>query len=175
MINKILKFRSIVQVALLILLAVPFCAAADTAPTEAQVKTWASKSTMIRGCGADTYNFKQLQIAPPVKRDIDYGQKATQVYPIHINYAVQCTYGDEEMNAEVDLTFYLYRDAFGAWKNVGPNFDEDQNWDDTQNQLRCRAQSVAHLTLTPDGKVSGRTPAKDKGFIGCSVIPKTDE
>jgi hypothetical protein len=149
-------------------------AAAKDSPTEAQVKDWITKNTTIRACGDDTYTFSQVQIAAPVRRIMSYSQKPTLLYSVHARYSSDCTYGDEEIRAEVDMTMGLYRDAFGNWQNFGPDFDADQTWADAQNSMRCRAQDVAALTFTSDGKVSSRTPAKDQGYMDCTVDPNTN-
>ena len=39
-----------------------------------------------------------------------------------------CIYGDEEMHVDVDMTFSLYNNACGNWKNFGPEFGADQKW-----------------------------------------------
>jgi hypothetical protein len=146
--------------------------AAKDAPTESQAKDWITKWTGIRACRDPKYTFTQLQFAQPVRRTIQYSQKPVQLYPVHTTYSVECIYGDEQMHVDVDMTFAFYKDAFGNWKNFGPGFREDQTWANTQNDLRCRAQDVAAVTFGPDGKVAGRTPAKDTTYIGCRVIPE---
>lgn len=158
-------------------LALFLCAGAINAAgpvmTEAKAKDLIQQRTQIDACADPAFVFSSVQVASPLKQKA--GGKTTDYYPVHARYAVTCRYGDEKMRAEVDLTLSYYQDPFGAWQAYGPNFDADQSWDNTQSDVRCRVQNLAHLTTDAAGKVTGSTPAKDQGFIGCTVAAKAAE
>jgi hypothetical protein len=138
--------------------------------TEGKAKEVIQSGTSIRACGDPVFVFQTVQIGAKVKQKD--GDKQIEVYPAHARFSVRCRYGNEQMRAEVDLTTAYYMDPFGAWKASGPDYEGDQTWDNTQSDVRCRVQNLAHLTVDSTGKVTGSTPAKDQGYIGCTVQPK---
>ena len=148
-------------------------AQAGAAITEAKVKELLTAGTGITACGDGQYTFETVQIGARIKQKV--GDKSFDFFPVHARFAVVCRYGDEKMRAEVDLTTAYYKDPFGAWQPSGPDFSGDQSWDNTQSDVRCRVQNLAHLTVDKDDKVTGSTPAKDQGYIGCTARSKASD
>jgi hypothetical protein len=150
--------------------------AQDKGPlTEAKVKDLIEHGMQVEGCGDQTYAFTAIEIASPVKQKD--GGRQYQLYPVHARFAVTCQMMNEQMRAEIDLRNDYYIDELGKWQSTDPGFDGNQNWDNTQNDVRCRAQNLAHLTVDSNGKVTGSTPAKDQsfGFPPCRLVPKAAE
>ncbi len=148
--------------------------AQDKGPiTQAKAQQLIQSGTLIQACGDATYTFQSVQVGTTLKQKL--GEQVIDLYPVHARFAVTCRYGDSQMRAEVDYTAAYYRDPFGAWQSSGPDFDGDQSWNSTQSDVRCRVQTLAHLTVDSSGKVTGSTPVSDHGYIGCTVMSKAAE
>ncbi|HMG02282.1 MAG TPA: hypothetical protein VK596_04060, partial [Edaphobacter sp.] len=97
--------------------------AADPKPMdEADAKKLIQSLTRIGICNDDQrYDFTSVQLAPAVKRIVDFSSKATLVYPVRAHYTVDCTTGNhnmrygevEERHVEVAATYTFFRDEFG--------------------------------------------------------------
>ena len=169
--TRILKTRfELLLLATVSFLAIASYAESKEAFTEVKAKELIKNGTQVKACGDASYEFQSVQIGR-VHKEKDNSQNF-ELYPVQARYAVTCRYGDEKMRAEVSLRVDYYQDEFGAWKSTDPGFDSDQSWDNTQSNVRCRVQNLAHLTVDANNMVTGSTPAKDQGFMGCTVMSK---
>lgn len=156
--------------------------AADPKPMdEADAKKLIQSLTRIGICNDDQrYDFTSVQLAPAVKRIVDFSSKATLVYPVRAHYTVDCTTGNhnmrygevEERHVEVAATYTFFRDEFGEWTILNSYFDGDQYWSDTQSDLRCRAQRTAYLTYDASGAVGKRRATDTHDWGDCGVRAK---
>ena len=159
-------------------LALVFACVAATAQqtmTESIAKESIAKNTFVQACEGDAQpQFTQVQIAPPTRRKVEADGKPTLLYPVHARYTQMCVYGDEEVKAEIDMRMSFFRDAFGNWTGLawasGDGFADDQKWGNAANGVRCRVQSLNHVTTDKNYNILTRTPVKDTSFFDCSVI-----
>ena len=144
-----------------------------TGLSEAKVKDLIQRETLIQACEEPAYTFQSVQFGQIVRQK-QYGQTFI-LHPVHLRYQVTCRYADDQVRAEVDMRLAYYTDPFGAWKMIDGALDGIQNWDDSESDTRCRVRTLAHLTLDKSGKVTGSTPPKDDGYIGCLVETKASD
>jgi hypothetical protein len=147
-------------------------AQSDKILTQAKAKDLIQSGVQVHGCADQTYDFTTVEIAAPAKQK--QGGRTYQLYPVHSRFYITCRWGDERMRAQVDMKNDYYLDEFGHWQGTDPGFGGDQSWSNTQSDVRCQAQNLAHLKLDEKGNVVSSTPAKDQsfGFPACMVETK---